>query len=303
MNNYIGEIAAMGTTVCWTFTSTAFTISSKYVGAGVVNRLRLVMAVIYLSLAHLLIYGQLLPFSAEPYRWGWLGASGIVGLVFGDALLFQAYVFVGTHIAMLIMSIVPIISVLMAWIFLGEALSFVKIGAIIITVIGITMVVLQPRNEKEDSEKTLNRRNYKLGILCAIGGAFGQAFGLIIAKKGLGGDFSGLSATLIRVLTGTIVLWIFTALRGQTTFVVSKLKHRKAALFMTGAAFGGPFLGIWLSMVAIKWTYIGIASTLMALPPILLLPVTRWVFKEKIALLSIIGTVVAVAGVALIFLV
>jgi len=84
---------------------------------------------------------------------------------------------------------------------------------------------------------------------------------------------------------------------------VKKLKDRKAALTMYGGAFFGPFLGVWLSLVAVQYAYIGIASTLMALPPIILIPLSRRVFKEKISLSAILGSIVAVVGVALIFLI
>jgi drug/metabolite transporter (DMT)-like permease len=71
---------------------------------------------------------------------------------------------------------------------------------------------------------------------------------------------------------------------------------------LSGGAFCGPFLGVWLSLVAVQNTYVGIASTLMALPPIFLIPLSHWIFKEKISLGAIIGTIVAVIGVSLIFL-
>lgn len=71
---------------------------------------------------------------------------------------------------------------------------------------------------------------------------------------------------------------------------------------MAGGAVLGPFLGVWLSLVAVKYAYVGIASTLMSLPPIILIPVSHWVFKEKITFGAILGTVIAVAGVAMIFL-
>ena len=71
---------------------------------------------------------------------------------------------------------------------------------------------------------------------------------------------------------------------------------------MTVGAFMGPFLGVWLSLVAVQNAYVGIASTLMALPPVFLIPLSRWVFKEQITTGTILGTILAVTGAALIFL-
>ena len=119
MSSYVGEIAALATAFCWSLTSTFFSIAGRAVGSVVVNRARLVLAVFFLALTHLLIQGELLPVHAEPSRWWWLGCSGIIGLALGDSCLFQALVLVGPHLSMLLMSLVPVVSTLVAWAYLN----------------------------------------------------------------------------------------------------------------------------------------------------------------------------------------
>ena len=126
----MGELAALGTAFCWAFSSIFFTSSSKEAGAIPVNRIRLVFAVLLLLVFHTLITGHPLPLDAEPFRWIWLGLSGIVGLVLGDTLLFQAYYLIGNRLGTLIMSGVPVISSLAAWLLLGEKLNLISIGGI-----------------------------------------------------------------------------------------------------------------------------------------------------------------------------
>ncbi len=60
---------------------------------------------------------------------------------------------------------------------------------------------------------------------------------------------------------------------------------------------------MWLSLIAVQKTEVGVASTLMALPPVFLLPIGRFFFKESIGYQAVLGTIVAVAGVAMLFLV
>ncbi|MDZ7377212.1 MAG: DMT family transporter, partial [candidate division KSB1 bacterium] len=162
--------------------------------------------------------------------------------------------------------------------------------------------VIFERNHQSQRENPGEMRNYVLGILCAFGGALGQAFALITAKKGLGGDFPALSANLIRVLTATVFFWIIAIVRGEAGSNFGFWKNLTARWAIIGGSIFGPFLGIWLSMIAIKYSHIGIASTLMALPPIFLLPISYWIFHERHSWRTIIGTVLAVAGVAIIFL-
>ena len=292
-----GELAALVTAFFWSCSSILFTFGGRFVGSTILNRTRLVIGLCYLSVLHFFIYGKFLPITADSHSWFWFGLSGIIGLVLGDSALFQAFVLIGPHLSMLIMTLVPIIGTIFAWIFLAETLSFIKLAGIICTISGIIMVVL---NKHEMT--MLNKKEFMIGILCGIGGAIGQAIGLILAKKGFVNNFPGLSATVIRVSTATIVIWLFTIISGRTKITISKVMNRKILLTIASGAFFGPFLGIWMSMVAIKWTYIGIASTIIALPPIILLPVSYFIFKEKITWKSIIGTFIAVSGTAIIFL-
>ncbi|MFZ5515881.1 MAG: DMT family transporter [Candidatus Zhuqueibacterota bacterium] len=299
MNTYIGETAALFTAFLWTFTSILFTIAGQHVGSLIVNRTRLLFATSYLIILHFFLYGALLPVAAEPYRWVWLGLSGIIGLVLGDGLLFQAFILIGARLSMLIMAIVPIISTLLAWEFFNEVLSLSEIVAILLTLGGIVWVILERNNNTQPTQS----RKYVLGILCGIGGAVGQAIALITAKKGLSGDFPALSANLIRVFTAASILWVAALFKGQISSNFKFMKNPPARSALIAGSVFGPFLGIWLSLIAIKHADIGIASTLMALPPIFLLPLSRWIFKEEISWRAIFGTTLAIVGVAIIFLV
>jgi drug/metabolite transporter (DMT)-like permease len=139
--------------------------------------------------------------------------------------------------------------------------------------------------------------------LLAFGGAVGQALGLLLSKQGLEGGFPALSATLIRMLVAAGSIWLLALLRGQASATVNTLQYdRRALALIAGGAFTGPFLGVWNSMVAVQNTSVGIASTLMALSPVMLIPLTRFFFGEPITGRAVTGTLVALAGTALIFL-
>jgi drug/metabolite transporter (DMT)-like permease len=266
----------------------------------VVNRLRLLLATLFLIVAHFLLKMPL-PWLAGSQRWFWLGLSGIVGLVIGDALLFEAFIRVGPRLSMLMMSLAPILSTLLAWLFLGERLTPLQLLAIFITVFGIAWVV-QDRNGQAKEDRA-GQRMALSGLLLGLGAAAGQAVGLVLAKEGLAGDFSPLSGTFMRMLAAATVLWAITLLRRQASTTLQKLSSRPgAALWILGGSFTGPFLGVTLSLVAVQRTEVGIASTLMALPPVILLPVGYFVFKERFGWPAILGTLVALAGVGMLFL-
>ena len=300
----MGEIAAVVTSLCWSLNSIQFTLAGRRVGSEVVNRGRLILAVMYLSLTHLVTRGELWPSHAELFRWGWLGLSGVIGLVIGDGCLFQSFLYIGPRRAMLLMTLVPVISTLAAWVWLGEVLRPTEIGAILLTVAGIAWVVSERhRDQAPHPSESGGKHHYVLGVLLGLGGAFGQALGLVTAKYGTAGGFSALSATLIRMLIATAVIWLLSLFRGQAGSTVRALADRRALLFIVGGSLIGPFIGVWLSIVAVQQAPVGIASTLMALSPIILIPLDHWVFHAKISSRSVVGTVVALAGATILFLV
>jgi drug/metabolite transporter (DMT)-like permease len=295
----IGELAALATSVAFSIGSTFLTLGGRRVGSMVLNRVRLLIALVFLTFTHWLFLGLPFPLQAEPERWLWLSLSGIVGLVIGDIFLFQAFVWIGPRLSMLMMSLAPVIAAFQAWVFLGETITLGQSAGILLTLVGVGWVVMgrNPRDKDRD-------RNYTRGILYGLGGAIGQASGLVLAKNGLTGDFSPISANLIRMLTAAVVLWTLTILQKQATATVQKvLNDRRGALFILVGAFAGPFLGVSFSMLAIQYTEVGIASTLTSLPPVFLLPISYFVFQERYGPGAIAGTILAIGGVALIFLV
>jgi drug/metabolite transporter (DMT)-like permease len=296
-----GQLAALGTSLCFTATSTFFTLGGRLVSALVVNRTRLLLATLFLTVAHLM-FGIPLPTSAEPFRYFWLVLSGVIGLALGDAFLFQAFVWIGPRLSMLMMSLAPVMAVLMSWAFLGEFLSTSQLLGILLTVSGVGWVVMDRRGRQ--GVTPISNRNYALGILFGLGAAFGQAAGLVTAKFGLVGDFPALSGTLIRMVAAALVLWAITLLQGQARSTFARVRsHPRAMAYITAGAFFGPTLGVTLSLIAIQRIPVGIASTLTSLPPVLLIPVGRLVFGERFGWQAILGTLVAITGVAVLFLV
>jgi drug/metabolite transporter (DMT)-like permease len=294
-----GEIAALTTSLCWSATATFFTFGSRKVGSLVVNRARLLVASILLLTTRTIVLGGPLPLEAEPSRWLWLGLSGIVGLAIGDAFLFQSYVCIGPRLGMLIMSSVPVMSGLLAWAFLGQTLLPIHWLGIALTVGGIAWVVLERRAPATPD----TRRDFRRGVLFGIGAAAGQAVGLVLARQGLGGDFPALSGNVIRMVSAASAIWIAALLQKQAAPTARRLAaDRSAWAPILGGSFFGPFIGVWLSLVSIQLTQVGIASALMSLPPVFLLPVDALVFKAKLGWQAVAGTAVALAGVALLLL-
>ena len=301
---FIGELAALGTSLCFSFGSTQFTVAGRQIGSPLVNRTRLLIALLLVMLLHFLTFGQLLPLDATPERWFWLGVSGFVGLVLGDACLLQAFVLIGARLSMLMLSLAPVIGALLAWIFLGEALVPREVVGIAVVLIGIIVVIVERSNgSTPGTEGSNDRRQYFIGLLFGLGGAAGQAGGLVLSKLGMGGDFPALSANLIRLLAAAAVIWLIAIVNRQLFSSFRTLRaNPRALLSLTNGTILGPVLGVWLTLVAVQNVNIGVASTLSSLMPIFLIPISYFMFGERVTRQAVVGTLVAVAGMVLLFL-
>lgn len=298
---FVGELAAIGTAIAFTIGPMFFTLAGKRVGSVVVNRTRLVVAGVYLIAAHWLLYGQALPFDAAPDRWFWLSISGLIGFVLGDAALFQAFVTIGTRLTMLVFAINPIIGALLAFLFLGEDLTGLQILGMVVTLAGVAWVVAE-RDAQSAAE--LTPKQYAGGILLAVLAAVGQAGGLVTAKLGLYGGFPALSGVLIRVSAAAVIIWIAALFTRQAGPTLHAIKIQPQALKqILIASFIGPVVGVFFSLVAIQYAEVGVASTLISLPPVFLIPISYYFFNEKITWRAVTGTIIALVGVGVLFLV
>ncbi|WP_159522705.1 DMT family transporter [Sunxiuqinia indica] len=304
MQTYWGEIAALLTAVFWTVTSMAFESAGKKVGSLAVNLIRLVIAFFIYSAYTQVTRGMWFPFDANAYQWFWLAASGIVGFVIGDLLLFQAFVVIGARISMLMMAMTPPFTAFISYFVLDEVLSLSNWIGMAITLCGISMVILKreagPLNGEKKIRKRLTSAYSVPGILLALGGALGQATGLVMSKKGMG-DYDAFAASQIRVMSGIVGFAILLLVLKRYHRVWAALKNISAMKRITLGSFFGPFLGVSFSLIAIQNTKAGIAATIMAIVPVLIIPPAILIFKEKVNWKEIIGAVITVIGVAIFF--
>jgi drug/metabolite transporter (DMT)-like permease len=198
---------------------------------------------------------------------------------------------------MLIMSLAPPLAALFGWLILGEKLTSAHFVGMMVTLVGIGMVVL--------SRGSNGRRvgmHYPLkGLLLAFGGALGQGLGLVVSKLGMG-DYDPFLSTQIRVIAGIGGFSVLVALSSHWKSLFRAFLNRPVMARIGTGAFFGPFLGVGFSLWAIQYTSTGVASTIMAIVPVLIIVPSVVVKKEKISMREMVGAVVAVAGVVILFL-
>ena len=302
--NLIGETAAIVTACLWTINSILFASAGKKIGSLSVNAYRILMAVGFLGITHIIFLGSLLP-TASSEQWFWIGLSGIVGLGIGDFGLFAAFVIIGPRRSVLIMSLSPIFAALGAYLMLGEILSPLIITGIAVTLTGVIVVILE--KEENSDEKPISKKLKTWGVFLAFIGAIGQGIGLVFAKKGMWLDpsimMNPLSVSFVRMIMGALFIWMCVVVMRRLPEVRKALKSKKGMGHTAAGAFIGPFVGVTLSMIAVAYTQAGIAQTLMSLMPVFIIPAIWVLYKQKTSWRGVLGAIVAVIGVAILLLV
>ncbi len=302
-----GEAAAFATAVCWSVTPFFFTAASRRVGSFPVNVIRLAMASLLLAVA-VFVTGSAA--SVPTRQAAFLAASGVVGLTLGDAALFQSLYILGPRRVSLLSALAPVIVALLAIPLLGESLSVFGIVGMALTLAGVAWVVLErvPAGEVHGS--------VTLGVVLGVLAAAGQAVGAMLAKAGLGSAHAGtvmgdlaagagtapavspLLGTFLRMIAGTLAVFVWAAAARRLGAVGSALRDRRAVQLTAGGAFFGPFVGVWLSLVAFAaTTETAVAQTIMSFSPVLVLLISRLVHREAASPRAWLGSLAAVAGV------
>ncbi|MEZ5194931.1 MAG: DMT family transporter [Bacteroidales bacterium] len=300
--SHFGEFAALMTAVFWTVTSMSFEAAGKKIGSLSVNLIRLFLALIIYSVYLHFTRGMAFSVDASWHAWIWLSLSGIVGFAVGDLLLFQAFVVVGARVSMLMMSLVPPITALIGWMILGETLSLQSICGMVMTISGIVLVVMKRQaSQLHSNGKSKLRFSYPLaGILLAFGGAAGQAVGLVLSKYGMK-DYDAFAASQIRVFAGFISFIVIFFVMKRWSKVRQAVKNRKGMMFTGLGSVFGPFWCFLFLARSSKYQYrcgcyhnvhcSGFNYSIAIL-----------FFKEKVNLKEVLGAMLAVGGVALLFL-
>lgn len=305
---YIGEVAALTTAFCWSFTAVFFSEAGRIMGSFRVNCIRLLFAVIIYMVMLYLTTGEFFPRNLNSSQIFWLSLSGFFGLIVGDGCGFKALVMIGPRLTMLLHATAPIMATIIAWFFLDEQLHWLDLIGIALTVFGVSWVIMERRFQSSNQfnlEKSHPDSGTLLkGVFLGLGAAFGQASGLVLSKYGMlyaGGTVEAMPASFIRMFAAGVLIWLFAGLRGEFYLTIKAMKNYKAMLFTGSGALFGPFFGVWMSLVAVKYIEAGVAATLNSLTPVFIIPVVMIYFKEKVSLRAFLGAVVAVCGVALLF--
>ena len=309
--NHFGEIISLVVAVLWTVTALYADKASHRLGSMTANVIRLSLATLFLAALLWLTVGHPYPVYADGKAWFWLALSAVVGYLFGDWCLFNCYLRIGARFGQLFMTLAPPIAAFAGWLILGETLSWKALVAMAVTLSGIAISILS-----RDADSQLKLSLPLKGVLLGLGAGLGQGVGLVLSKVGMQhyalaipseapavmDEMLPFASTMIRAMVGgagfVLLLW----LQKDMPKLKEALCDRTGMGYALIMTLTGPVLGVSLSLMAVRYADAGIASTLMALTPVMILIPYAFIYKQKIKFKELAGVVVSMSGVALFFL-
>jgi drug/metabolite transporter (DMT)-like permease len=279
----------------WAIASIVYTGVGRTLSPLLLNLVKGLIALVLLILT-LLLTGQLLP-QVPPAMMALLLASGALGIGLGDTAYFEALNCLGPRRSLVLESLSPPLTAILAWLFLGETLNRAAWVGITLTILGVAWVVL---------ERTSTLPNFQprpvRGIGCGILAAISQAGGAVLSRGALvNTEISPLWSTFIRLAAGVLILLVWLLLQGGRVNELKPLRSWRLFAIVAGTAFASTYLGIWLQQLSLKYAPAGIAQALSATSPIFVIPIAAIVMKERISIQAILGAALALTGIWLLF--
>lgn len=300
--NQAGLTFAFLTTISWAICVFPFTQAARRWGAPTLNLFRLMIASLLLFIVlNVLGHGDtgVLFSSSSLNAWLWLGISGVVGLSIGDHFGFITYSILGARLGSVLSTFAPGAALITGYLLTDDRLSWIGITGMMTTVFGVAVLSLS-RSERNSAQQP--KGSVTRGIIFGLISAFCQGAGLVLAKKGMSGsspELTPVHATFIRISTAMLVLLVITVVRGRWRTVMRPVfTNENQGLYPSlMGTFFGPVVGVSLSLFTVARLEASIAQTIFSLVPVLVLLISRLIFKEQIRGKSMAGVLVAVAGV------
>ena len=291
----MGEVAALSAAALWAIARLLFTTLSRDHGPMVMNTLKCTIAIAMLFVTLLVLEGRLWPVMTDTNMLI-LVVSGLVGLTIGDTAYFNALTRLGPRRTLLVTALVPPTTALLAWPVLDEAVTLPMTVGILLTIGGVAWVIRE-RSPSDDAKVA------GAGVVFALIAMFCQSAGNVLTKLG-GADTSALGISVVRVLAGSVGLLVVLTAARRAGELAGPFRDRSSTSRLLIATFLGTYLGIWLLNTGLKYTsHTGIAATLSSTSPIFILPLAWLVLGERFSSRAVVGALLAVVGVAVLFLI
>lgn len=286
----LGEIACLSAALCWAVSVTLFRRPVAEQGAVTVNFGKNAIAAVLLGITALAL-GQLSGLATvSTSTLVAIVVSGWLGLSLGDSALFLAVGHIGVHRTLLCQTLAPIFTALLSYLLVDEVMSLLQAGGALLVLIGVAIVVAPGRGEERTSFAWI-------GLFWGAVSAFGQGAGVALTKTAMR-ELPIFAAAFLRQSAAVLGLIVVLALQRRLRHSLALFTSRSRFLSLLLPALLSAVIGFSLATAGIAWASAAVAAVLLATSPIFGLFVEARFGQGSITWRGLLGTTVAIAGVA-----
>jgi drug/metabolite transporter (DMT)-like permease len=277
--------------------------ATRIFGSIPANFYRLLGACLILGIIVWIAY----PHTLHASLYGWFFLSGLVGFGLGDIALFLAYPRLGSRLTLLIhFCASTIVGALADWLLIGKLLTWKEGLAATLILSGLAVTLLA---KQTTPRKGALFSGVCFALLSAVGMGMGTALSNLANEKAaaLALTVPGISQAWQRITAGVLI--------GGIAFLLLKIAQKrmppefKAPLeqpkrgcmkvfWLGGTMLFGPVIGVSCYQWAIMETgSSAIVLAVAATSTLIIMPLARWLEKDKPGWQQLIGTLLAVSGI------
>jgi drug/metabolite transporter (DMT)-like permease len=295
-SSYAGELAALSAAFIWAMASVIWSRVGRDIRAVELNLFKGLLAIV-------LLFFTLLATGESVTRMGGMGLvlfliSGAVGIGLGDTAYFESLKNIGPRRTLLMGTLAPPMTGLLAWACLGERLSLGAWAGILVTVLGVAWVISDRGGAAQMETGAVVWR----GLVFALLADLAQATGAVLSRFAfLSTSVSPLQSSFIRLGAGTLLaaVWLI-VLRQPVGRWTKNGGLGRVWVGIAAATFLGTYLGVWLQQISLNLAQTGIGQTLISTSPLFVF-IPAALMGEKISLRAVTGVIVALVGVGMLF--
>lgn len=301
-------LPAFLTTVLFSISALFAQRTARVLGGIRANFWRMLLATLLLALlSRLFAYG-----GVPPETRLWLFVSGLLGFGLGDVALFQALPRLGSRLSILLVHCLATpFAAVVEYLWLGSTLSLLQILCIAMSLSGVAVALAPARGTQS------RHAQFALGIVWGLLAMLGQSMGAVLSRKAASiaqaahHPLNGIDAASARswggILVSSIVFAVFLLREGRDASGGSAEKREPLSGEAKRQAYGwvlcntlaGPVLGVSCYQWALGNAPTGLVLPIVALTPLVIMPMAHWMEGERTTRREIIGGIIAVAGVVL----
>lgn len=290
-----GPAASLASAAIWALVVILWKPLIRRFGADATNFCKNALAALAFILGLFLFRGSLgleaLP-ELSGYQIWTLVASSVLGMSIGDGLLFYAAAKIGPQRALLVLNLIPLVTLLLAWLIGDEAIHARQIPGILLVVLGVAIVLFDGFRLRTGN---LDPKGLIGALLCVLFTSIS-----IIWRKPSLEVMDASSVAMLQLIVGALGVVALAFLFGRSKqlaapILVSDVRVRTLILSLLGTG-----LAYYLFIYGIQNNPSAIAATLSGTTPIFAIPLLWLLEKKRPELRTWLGTLISTGGVVLI---